>query len=525
MIGGGNPAREAGQRRRLGGVLMALAACGVTSVAAANEYDDFRIPAHDQINWSASLGSRALWNTGTQSSTFQYSDSRRSVVDASLGSRLSWLSDSDPALTSVFVGADFAGQKSWESRQALFDSAPLELLRFEDSFERRNVIERWQVALSHRLYPWALPLGLTGSVSGSGNYQQFWRRDGSWMSSEQFSGTRTTVTRATDANWSYVHSVDVAVGLGIGRVRDATGVFEAEVLEQRLLETGALTRPLSPAARHRLAELIYLRGSLGDVRERPARSLWQSVERIVRDDGALSEQGLDGYSVMRAGERLYAGFGTGSEGLPSSPVLRSRGWFVGPILSSQNTHSLVHGSSHRFREDVPYDSLSPGGEITVGFRNDSHFDQVFYGGLAEGHWPLSSRWQIDAASQTLFPARQQDGGFSTLSQGSATFLIADRWLARAGLGHSRRLRKITVNGDEQAIEDAWNWVYGGQVDYYVEDRLGLNLGIFGDYSHGRSLPTTGTNSNLVINLGLSYRLIGRYHATGLLDPVNVTAGR
>ena len=522
MIGGRSLDRSAGGRQILGPMLAVVVAAGIAAPAGGNEYDDFRIPAHDQIFWNASLSSRALWNSGSQSSTFQYSDGQRSSVDGALGSRFEWLSDSDPALTSVFVRADFNGQKSVESRQSLLDNAPLQVLRFEDSFERQFVNERWLVTASLRRYPWALPVGLTGSVTGSGNYTQQWRDDASWMSTEGFLGTQTTLTRATDAAWSYNHQVDVNVGLGVGRVRDATGVFEAEVLEQRLLETGALTRPLSAAARQRLAELIYLRGSLDDVRDRPARSLWQSVERIVQEDGALGEQGLDGYSVMRAGERLYAGTGTGAEGLPTSPVLRRRGWFVGPILSSQNGQSLTHGNAHRFREDVPYDSLNPGGEITNGFKFSNSIDQVFFGGLAEGHWPLSSRWQIDASNQTLFPLRKEEGGLTATSQASATFMIADRWLANAGLTHARWLQKATVNGVEQVLRDTWSLFYGGRVDYYLEDRVALTLGINGEYGHANQGPVTGENSNVAIVLGVSYRLMGRYHAAGLLDPVNVT---
>ena len=534
MRGAKRSLQGVGDPRRLASAWMLSVAMAVAPVAAANEYDDFRIPAHDQINWSASLSSSALWNTGSQSYTIQYSDSKRSSVDGSLGSRLSWLSDSDPALTSVFVGADFGGLKTVESRQSLLDNSPLQVMRFEDSFERQFVNERWQAGVTHRRYPWAnlgrgarrsgLPVGLTGSVIGSGNYRQQWRDDASWMSSEGFPGTQTTLTRATDASWSYAHAVSINLGLGLGRVRDATGVFEAEVLEQRLLETGALTRPLSPAARQRLAELIYLRGSLDDVRERPARSLWQSVERIVQEDGALGEQGLDGYSVMRAGERLYSGTGTGAEGLPTSPVLRQRGWFVGPTLSSRHTQSLTHGSFHRFREDVPFDSLNPGGEVTSGFRGSSSSDQVLVGGLAEGHWPISSRWQIDAFSETLFPVREEErGDFSTLTQAYATLMIADRWLANGRVAYSRSVERGAVNGVEQVVYDAWVLFYSATVDYYLEDRVALNLGIAGGYNHANQYPGTATNSNFAIQLGVSYRLMGRYHAAGLLDPVNVTA--
>ena len=515
---GRGPARPA-----TGALLLLLIAA---APVGADDYADFRIPAHSQLSWTASFSTAGNRSAGSQDSPVGSSHNHGAFLGASTSSSLSWLSDSDPALTSLFVVANFSGARRWEARSSLLDQSPLQVQRFEDSRSNRDVAERWQIGASQRLYPWVFPLGFSASVYAAGDYGQSWRHADDWVS-QQFGGSsQVTTTRARDATWVYSHLVSTSLSLGVGRVRDATGVFETAVLEQRLLRAGALTRPLSSAARRRLAELIIQR-SLGGVRERPARTVWQAVERILRDDGALSEQGLDGYSIMRAGEPLYGGGSGGAEGLPSSPVTRLRGCFVGPIVSDVHAQNLVRGHLSRFRQDVIDGTPQPPSELSSGFRSTNPFDQVLVGGRAEGHWPLGSRWQIDGTSQTLFPARKEESGLDLFSSASATLLVADRWLASAVISQNRNLRQVTTNGITTTFEDGWAWGYGVSANYYLEDRVNLTFGVSGSQGHSRfsgGLSTSSSHGHS-FNLGLSYRFIGRYQANGLIEPIDVITER
>src|SRR5205823_173566 len=85
------------------------------------------------------------------------------------------------------------------------------------------------------------------------------------------------------------HLLTADVSLGHGRVRDATGVQLARLLEARLLEAGAIRAPLSRAAKERIAALYYLRPSLSVAHERPDRFFWREVGRVLREVGAEAE--------------------------------------------------------------------------------------------------------------------------------------------------------------------------------------------------------------------------------------------
>ena len=51
------------------------------------------------------------------------------------------------------------------------------------------------------------------------------------------------------------------------------------MLEDRLREAGVIGRALSTAARERLAAITYERFAVAEVRERPARTLWEAIEQ------------------------------------------------------------------------------------------------------------------------------------------------------------------------------------------------------------------------------------------------------
>ena len=497
-----------------------LTACGLLASPAvhADDYADFRIPAHDQLHWGLTLGTAGNRNSNDASSLFQSTDRSAASLTGLLRTRFNWLSDSDPMQSSLDFAGDLQGGRFWDKQNSLRDLSPIEVLRFEDARSQRNLLERWQLGFTHRRYPWELPMGLEVSLSGVGDYQQRWDRQSAFVSST-LGGNNSTTTRGTDVTWSYRYGFGASLVVGLGRVRNATGVFEADVVEQRLLDAGAITRRLSSAARQRLARLIYLRGSVIAIRDRPTRSIWQALEAILQEDGVLSERGLDGYSVMKAGEPLA--WGSIFQNLPTSPVTRLRGWFAGPLLSDEHFHNVRHGHTSRFRQDAINDTLQPPQEFDNGFRLTSSFDRVMGGARAEGHWPLGSRWQIDALTQTLIPLRAEENGFQLANQGAVSYLIADRWLASAGVGHSRRVRENTVNGNQFMEEDAWGVFGFARADYYLEDRLSFGVGFSASEDHFRGTFETNEFRSIGVNLGVNYRFIGRYHAPGLLGPIDV----
>jgi hypothetical protein len=149
------------------------------------------------------------------------------------------------------------------------------------------MFESWSLGGSHRRYPWAVPIGFEAAANLGGSYAQSWSAQDVRTFLLESGGSIETNRSDNVERWSYQNSVAASASAGWGRVRNATGIYDALVLEERLLGTGALTRALSPAARRRLADVMYLRGALDTVRERPGRFLWQEIERVLSEDGAL----------------------------------------------------------------------------------------------------------------------------------------------------------------------------------------------------------------------------------------------
>src|SRR5262249_49937216 len=113
-----------------------------------------------------------------------------------------------------------------------------------------------------------------------------------------------------------------------GRVRDATPVYQVEVLEERLRETGTLHQPLSRHAREQLAALYTVEGDVAFAHQRPTKYFWRELERILREDGVLDPGGLDAYAVQRLLEPIT---------ITGAIVARTAGYTVGPVFHAVTT--------------------------------------------------------------------------------------------------------------------------------------------------------------------------------------------
>ena len=124
--------------------------------------------------------------------------------------------------------------------------------------------------------------------------------------------------------WTYFTAVETTRPRWAGvRLRDATGVYDAEVSpERRPLEAGAsrghFRRGASPTC-----EFFYLRDRLRVVSRATAKSMWERIEDL-RDDGACGGFGPRCAGDPGAGESALFG-GQSRDGLPQSPVLRAIG--------------------------------------------------------------------------------------------------------------------------------------------------------------------------------------------------------
>lgn len=511
--------------RLLPGVGTLVLVSAIAAAAQGDEFDDFRIPAHHQVDWAGSFAASGSRTSSDYQHPFGNGAGRGRNIGGSTSSQFSWLADSDPSLASVTVDFSVAGGRGWSSSRSFVDQSPLASMDFQNSSANRSAAESWRVSASFRRYPWVFPLGLSLSLQTSGNYGQGWSHQEDW-SALDYLGTRTvSLSRRRAADWQYRHNSGVSAGLGLGRVRDATAVYELHLLEQRLAQAGALTRPLSPPARRQLAGLFYLRGSYGGFRDRPGRFLWKDIERVLRDDGALSAEGLDGHAVLRAGEPAFGGSGSGRDGLPSSPIGRLRGFFVGVVLTDFHEQALARHDESQFRQDVINDTVQAANDQHVGTRFERHFDQVLAGPMAEYHRPLGDRWQVDFAGRALVPTRKEDESWlQVMNNGTVTALLADRWLVRFYLWQTRVVRRHSTAAGEVTDSDDWAWSYGAAWTHYLEDRLSLQLTVSETQQKHGSFQYSNHQRGAGLSLGLTYRFLGRYQAPGILEPANIAGG-
>ena len=512
--GSATPARVAGRSLRaqaLSGVI-ASAACSVvfpiSRAAADDDFSDFRIPSNRSLLWTAGFGARAVGEDLSLSS----SQNSASYLGANGASRFLWFSDSDPALTSLDVNLLAQGSRQHQDQESQSIVPPASSAQVTGRKDQQ-MVERWSLSAGHRSYPWAAPLGIGASVYLSGDFSQSWLIQ---STEALFVAPWYTLQNTQSDNfetWTYYHAVAASASAGWGRVRNATGIYDALVLERRLLETGALTRPLSPAGRQRLAEVLYLRSAFGTVHERPGRGLWREIERVLAADGALREGGLDPYTVLRAAEPHLGPTGRlAADGVPVSPATRLTGFFAGLQLFDGHVNRIERRDGGFSSQTVQDGTIIGARTGTYSARTDESFDRVSGGATGEVHLAIGPPWQLDANSAVLLGLRRQENDLAVSSQISLVWLAADRWTAIANARHQWYDDERT-NGPTAG--DSWGWDVGTTVRWYFEDRAAIELSAMEQQGWRRGDASSHLfHRGLGVSLGVTYRFAGWIETPG-----------
>lgn len=438
-------------------------ACAFPAVSLADDFTDYRIPAH-----RASAVAFSFFGTGGHHSEDLSSFTSRNTDWNGQGSgQASWLWDSDPREWDVTVrgnGASYA--QHFTSNEYSFP-APGFSLADDESQRATGAYESWSVSGGVRLYPGIglLALDLRGTLNGQDAQQ--WTTSSSAQQDVGPGFDQRTETQVHQQRWNYQEFATVDASVGWGRVRDATPVFQAILLEERLDRDHALARPLSHEGRQRLAELFSLRGSYSLVHNLPDKFFWADVERVLREDGALAEGGLQARPLRHADDPLVVARG----------FSRSTGFFVGPVLSGRHGHFVDRldqaNGSRLFSDGNPVsESITRGGS-----RFAFHFEQTYYGAKAEYHRPLGVRTQIDASERALVDLRGDPNALQVSGNLALSRLIAERWFFSAAFTHYRELQ------NRFATRGQWNIKVEGTLAWYLEDYLQLGLRVADAQSH------------------------------------------
>ena len=468
--------------------LAALAAPAAPAGAQAPEEDfaGFRIPEHRTRRGTVSLAGN-LWRGSIHAGGGQsHNESSLGVLQGSIQGFL----DSEPT------------QQFWQISTA-FDGRR-QLSRFTSSFEEqdadfREFSESWALSAEHRSYLGDRPLALGAVAQVAGFYRQGRNR----LSRSQAPPPTLVLFESSNDVDSYLHEARLSLDAGVGRVRDATGIYDAYVLEERLLALGALQRPLSPAARQKVAALHYARPGYFAGTDRPDKFFWRDVERVLREDGALREGGLYPYDLLRVIEPRF----------PAN-VTRMRGWLAGLVLLGEHSSSILRFERYELTETPTSSS-----ENRFSNRSEEITDQILPGLQAEWHRPVGLHAQLDGAARVLVPLLHVDGGLRADVAGSASWFVEERWLAAASGSYFRHYQ----TGDPgRRSFDQWIVEYGATLTYFVQDHLTATLQV----TETQWRP--GFESFLrqgQVSLGLSYAFWRGFDAPGLTDPVRPLSWR
>ncbi len=461
--------------------------------ASDDPFADFRVPEHTAHSGTAQF---------QVSATHGASDAARNTGLSSYATtQLARLHDSDAFLYSIAVS--LTGNVQTQSGRS---SGGAPSFAFSQDVFARVLAGQAAVTGGLRAYPWDEAVGLDLSAFASANSSGL-RSRFDYAALNTFPGAPVDRLERRDTEKSNNYRYDAALDatLGAGRVRDATVVYQAYLLQKRLLETGALARELSPATLEKIAALYYVQPDISSAHERPERFFWRELERILREDGALGEHGLDPYSVIRARESYF----------PFGGVGRLRGWFAGPVASLRHTHEIIRSDSRldfRLYED---DSLVINDVSSTGERTVTESDRALVGGQAEYHRPLGWRWQLDAEAAALFPVRPDEHGQTVTSFARAVWFVADRWEADVRFVHEREW--FRPRGADRSTIDEWMVRYGATVAYYIEDHTTISATLDEMQSHFGYFDSFSRSGRLAI--GLTYRFWNAADAPGLFEPM------
>lgn len=452
---------------------------------ADNPYAEFRVPDSQGFRWL--LNGDFNRNSGVFSSVSGVS--RDASYAPNVRTELSWFRDTESMSRNLSLSSDL----SWFRTHRRLVRESFSRVSNEDSQRRdkQRLLSTW----NQSWYPGPGRYFVNTSAFVGAVFSQ------SISTTDQRSVFTIDDSRSGDTNsqHDYGERSTWTLGVGAGRVRSVDGVYDAWDIERRLRANGRLQKPLSPTARARLAQLSYAGGGLSYAHERSSKYYWREIERILREDGALTGESLDAFALGRLFERA----------LPGRPVARLRGVTVmlSASLDADHGHSDFDRSQtfSRFLADTLVSSFSD--RQSDRFRTDR---DEFLGGIdADFQRPVGHRWQFGVRSSARYGAgRKRSTRFTTLAQ--AGWSIADRWSATSTIWHFATSSRL----DGVGYPPRWSFAWDNSLDYWLEDAWSLSLSYRIRQDQYRLQSPTFIRSdysrNGFIGLGFTYRPAGRF---------------
>ncbi len=492
-------------RLRFALLLLVAAALTAPAPASADDFADFRIPANHALQWTGSSDGYVNWSHGDDVSGHGAQGSEH----LGLGTSFYRLDDADTRTSSLSLSLSLSANRAHalsrhdytSSGGGWFDNQEL------DAGIAGNMNAAWSARIN--------PGGSRFYAGGGGSLQTVDTR--SWTSVRDlegfpFEGNYRAERLRSNTQWQHDHMLSADVTLGIGHVRNATGVYEARMLEERLRAAGVLTRALGVAARAQLVAFMYARGDLASVRDRPAAQAWDVIERILRADGALRDSLLGASAVARATEPFIGrtGYTTDRTLLPVSPIARMRGAIVGVLVQEftrlRSTRSEMALTVHSEADGSPLVTFEDRSSTRRAWNNDA--TQV--GLETEVHRPLGLRWQLDGQASVVVPVQPHQRGYTLSAQAQASWLAADRWLVSAT---ACEYRVFAAGSNGGPTVGSWDLRTGATATYFLTDHVDATVRFSQEFTRQdgnlSGVPVSWTRERSgSLSFGLTYRFAG-----------------
>lgn len=476
-------------------VLAATFAAFATPAFAGSAFDLFRVPDHRAHHYDATAGGQ-LRRTG------QNASGATTLAGASGGSFLGhadWLRDSDARQWSIDATGSFSGSRDHREtaiRQAASSSEADDLRRYAD--------ELVSLGAGWREYPTSLPLAIELAAIGSLSRTQVWEHS-STANQTYSGGSPLSGYESADGRWGhrYVDQVSGSAAVGWGRVRDASAVHTAWVLEQRWLADHAITRPLTDEEVAKLAGLISLRDDYASAHQRPEKAFWADVESALREMGVLAGDELGAYAGRHALDPEMVPGATWSR--------RYVGYFVGPYFDVVHTRESERiDDSHAWRSGFS-GAYGPWTESRFSSYDVTYRDDPRVGVVGTLHRALGMRTHVDASLDASADARGLRRYTNVLADATVRHWLADRWLADARI----QQRRMVARGGDSA--DLWESYATAELQYFIEDHWSAS--VIGSFDRTMGYVPQHESmrvANLTFSIGWNR---GALDAPGLIGPV------
>lgn len=367
------------------------------------------------------------------------------------------------------------------------------------SFSKQNYLNQYESAdavVSGVYFPTQTAFSVQFSGSGSADIGQShreseWRRDSDTLRSNGESEMRTS---------SFRYYARGEAGLGWGRVRNASAVYDAYILEARLAEMGRLSGELSQETRQKLAELLYQRSAYEKRNERSARLFWRDVEAILKSDAAMTGE-LDAFALYRINEEVAP-----------STMARWSGWRLSMNIAGVHENDIYKTHSEWTRHEVT-DTSSTDTSSVGSYSGRTHWEQMLFGPRVEVNIPLNWHVQLTGDMRLEHRVDPADDGFFWTTLLNGQYAVHDRWKLAYTFIHERWIHdpkdRNLHNGQ------MWNLYHSASLAYYIEDNIEASLSM----SHYQSrawdfVPNDGYShyqrhsTSYSLRMGLSYIFSG-----------------